>query len=222
MRRAALAGGLMLLAAVWLGPLPASAQHSFALHMTMHVAVVALAAPLLALGLAGTRLDPARAAPRLFAPLPASAVELVIVWGWHAPLLHHLAREQTWALLLEQTSFLAAGLLVWCSALGGDARDRGNRAGAGIAALLMTSMHMTLLGALLAVSPRPLFMHGGEPPFGLTPLTDQHLGGVLMLIGGGVPYLIGGLCLLGGLLRGPGNSAAVATPSKPRPSREAS
>ncbi len=217
MRRAALASGLLVLALAWLGPLPAGSHGSFALHMVLHVTVVAVAAPLLAIGLAGTRADPVRAAPRALAPLPASAVELVIVWAWHAPGLHHLAREQTWALVLEQVTFLAAGLLVWCSALGGDARDRSDRAAAGIAGLLMTSMHMTLLGALLAVTPRALFHHAGTPPFGLTPLEDQHLGGVLMLIGGGLPYLVGGLCLLGGLLREP--NAAVRR--KPDSYREA-
>jgi putative membrane protein len=201
-RRIAVGGGL-LLAGLWLGPLPEMARSSFALHMVLHIGVVALAAPMLAFGIAGSRADPARAAPRLFAPLPASALELVIVWAWHTPLLHHLAREQTWGLVTEQASFLAAGLLVWSAALGGRSGQRQERAAAGIAGLLMTSMHMTLLGALLAVTPRPLFHHATAPAFGLTALEDQHLGGVLMLIGAGLPYLAGALALLAALLRPP-------------------
>ena len=68
----------------------------------------------------------------------------------------------------------------------------------------MTSMHMTLLGVLLALASRPLYvhgMHGAMLPVGLTPVQDQHLGGVLMLVFGGSAYLAGALWLLAGLLR---------------------
>ncbi|MGH9372866.1 MAG: cytochrome c oxidase assembly protein, partial [Vicinamibacterales bacterium] len=47
MRRGSLLLGLGVLAAAWLGPLPALASGSFAAHMTMHIGVVAVAAPLL-------------------------------------------------------------------------------------------------------------------------------------------------------------------------------
>jgi putative membrane protein len=67
--------------------------------------------------------------------------------------------------------------------------------------LLLTSMHMTLLGALLALSPRPLYFHIAGFS-GLTPLEDQHLGGAIMLLVGGVSYLLGGLWLTVGLLKG--------------------
>jgi putative membrane protein len=167
--------------------------------MTMHMGVVAVAAPLLALALAGGRFDPVRRAPSLFPPVPVSLVELAVVWTWHAPALHHLARHSTAGLLAEQGMFLTSGLAVWLSAFGGDARERGNRIGAGVLALLLTSMHMTLLGALLALPPRALYVHaaGGSHDA----LQDQHLGGAIMLIVGGVSYLAGGLWLVAGLLR---------------------
>jgi putative membrane protein len=202
MRRALLILGLLMLAAVWLGPLPQCARQAFCAHMAMHMGVVAVAVPLLAVGLAGGRLDPARHAPRLFAPIPASVLELVVVWAWHAPALHHAARHGTAGLAAEQGTFLLAGLLVWLSAFGGDARRSGSRRAAGIVGLLLTSMHMTLLGALLALTPRPLYHHT-EGVTGLTPLDDQHLGGVIMLLVGGLSYLLGGLWLTAGLLRGP-------------------
>lgn len=195
--------GLCILAAVWLGPLPALAQQAFSAHMAMHLAVVAIAAPLMALGLAGSRIDPVRAAPALFAPIPATLFELIAVWAWHAPALHQAARNGTAVLVLEQAMFLAAGLLLWLSAFGGARRHRQARAAAGIGGLLLTSMHMTLLGALLALTPRPLYSHADGGFLGLSPLEDQHLGGVLMLLGGGSSYLTGGLYLLAGLLREP-------------------
>jgi putative membrane protein len=194
--------GLTVLAAVWLGPLPRLAGQAFFAHMLMHMGVVAVAAPFLALGVAGGRWDLARKAPRLFAPIQASVVELVVVWAWHAPELHQTARHATPMLILEQGMFLAAGVFVWLSAFGGDPSGRANRRAAGVLALLLTAMHMTLLGALLALSPRPLYIHMqgyGE----LTALDDQHLGGAIMLLIGGIAYLLGGLWLTFRLLHDP-------------------
>lgn len=194
--------GLLILAAVWLGPLPQLARQAFCAHMLMHMGVVAVAAPVLALGVAGGRLDPVRKAPRLFAPIQASALELVVVWAWHAPALHHAARHDTGMLIIEQGMFFTVGVFVWLSAFGGDALNQRNRSAAGVVALLLTTMHMTLLGALLALTPRPLYAHL-EGFSELTALADQHLGGAIMLLIGGVSYLLGGLWLMARLLRSP-------------------
>jgi len=205
-RRACLALGLLTLALVWLGPLPRLAPRSFSAHMTMHMGVVAVAAPLLALGIGGRR-DLSRLRG-VFGPIPASVLELVVVWAWHAPALHLAARHSPAGLVAEQGMFLGSALLVWTAACGGDAaRDR-DRAGAGVVALLLTSMHMTLLGALLALSPRPLYAHAGGAA-----LDEQHLGGAIMLLAGGVSYLAGGLGLSAVLLRG--REAAARRPGLP-------
>lgn len=201
-RGVSLLSGLLALAGLWLGPLPTLAQQSFAAHMTLHMGIVAVAAPLLALGLAGSRCDPVRKAPGLFPPIPLSVVELMIVWAWHAPALHHLARHSSTGFATEQGTFLAAGLLVWLSAFGGGAGRQRERAVAGLTALLLTSMHMTLLGALLALTPRALYTHASSSvAMAMSPLEDQHLGGAIMLLVGGVSYLAGGLWLTRTLLR---------------------
>lgn len=189
-----LALGVTVLALAWLGPLPTLAATWFTAHMTMHVAVVAVAAPLLALATAGTLADPVPWAPRLFAPIPLSLLELAVVWTWHAPALHHLARSDTGWLALEQGMFLVSALLVWTAALGA---PHGHRAPGGIIALLMTSMHMTFLGALLAIGPHDLF----HAPGGTSGGPDQQAGGLIMLLVGGIAYMMGGLGLLAGLLR---------------------
>lgn len=201
MRRGMLVLGLVLLLVVWLGPLPALAHDAFSAHMGMHMLVVAVAAPLIAIGLAGGPLDPVRRMPVLFSPVLASVIELVVVWAWHAPVLHHAARQGVTMLAFEQGSYLTVGLLIWLAAFAGGHRQRRQRAPAGIVGLLLTSMHMTLLGVLLALAGRPLYVHAGAAPLGLTPLQDQELGGVIMLTLGGVTYLVGALCLLAGLLR---------------------
>ena len=186
--------GLFVLAAAWLGPLPSIASHAFTAHMTMHLAVVAVAAPLIAWGVAGSSYDPVRLAPRVFAPLPASVVEFVAVWAWHAPALHQAARQGAAAFAAEQVTFLVAGLWLWLAVFGGEPHVRLARAATGVVALLLTSMHMTLLGALLALAPRPLYGQGHS-------LSDQHVGGALMLLVGGTVYLLGGLWLMVALVR---------------------
>ena len=196
--------GLMSLAVAWFIPLPYFDRHAFWGHMTIHMLVVAIAAPLLALGMAGTRWDPVPKAPTLFAPVPISIVELLVVWAWHAPVLHQAARHTTWGLILEQSTFLITGLGMWLSACGGHDAEASPRRAAGVIGLLLTSMHMTLLGALLALSPRPLFSHGhgdGHGHTSLSPLDDQHLGGAIMLLIGGLSYMAGGLWLTMGLIR---------------------
>ena len=191
--------GVLVLLAAWGGPLPAMAEHSFAAHMLLHMIVVAGAAPLLASGMAGTRIDPVGYAPRLFSPIPASMVELIAVWTWHVPALHLAARLGGLPYFFEQGTFLAAGVLLWSSVLGGDRAARPSRAAAGVLALVFTAIHMTLLGALFALAPRALYSHAAGPA---ESLRDQQLGGAIMLIVGGAAYLGGGLWLMRDLLRG--------------------
>ncbi len=198
MRRISAIGAVSVLLSAWLGPLPELARHSFAAHMTLHMAVVAVAAPLLAMAVASATVDPVRVLPRLFTPIPVSLVELLVVWTWHVPALHRAARQDGWAFGLEQATFLGAGFALWIAAIGGTREQRRLRAGAGVVALLFTSMHMTLLGALFALGNRPLFRHASDVA---SSLADQHLGGAIMLLVGGASYMAGGLWLTGGMLR---------------------
>jgi putative membrane protein len=207
MRRAALILGLLTLALIWAGPLLSAWRGSFAAHMLAHMGVVAIAAPLLTIGLSpwiGRRLPstPPAAAPLLSLALIASLIELVVVWGWHAPIARLWAERSVFATVLEQASFLLAGLLLWLTALG----SRGTPAqdAAGAFALLLTSVHMTLLGALLSLAPRPLYGLGDVTCFGLVlgAGEDQALGGVIMLMIGAAVYLAGGVFLLARLLAG--------------------
>jgi putative membrane protein len=191
--------GAVTLALAWLGPSP-TLRRAFSVHMGLHVAVVAVAAPLLALAIAGSRLDPVRRAPAWLPPIPVSLVEFAVVWTWHAPAPHHAAQHHAGWWALEQASFLLSGTLLWIAAFGGRGPQRSERAAAGVVALLLTSMHMTLLGALLALAPRPLYPSCGAYP-GLSALQDQHLGGAIMLLVGGAVYLLGGVVLTASVLR---------------------
>lgn len=186
MRRASLAGGLVLLPLGWV----AAGAGGMTGHMAGHMIAVAVAAPMLAWGFGGTPLDPARRWPRLVTPMAMMVAELAVVWGWHLPAARALADTAPVALVLEQAMFLLAGLFLWAAVLGAGQERRA----AGVGALLLTSMHMTLLGALVGLAPRPLYAHGHG-------LADQQIGGVVMLMIGAGSYLLGGLLMLGSLLK---------------------
>ena len=177
--------GLAALALAW-SPLPGVFPSGpFSTHMLRHLLLVTMAAPLSAFALARRRPELGPRVARVCSPLVASALEFLVVWSWHTPTLHLATRAGVVSLALEQSLFLGSGLLLWVTALA--------RPQAGIVALLLTAGHMTLLGVLLALSPRQLF--------GIGPIThDQELGGVLMLAIGGAAYLVGGLMLLARLL----------------------
>ncbi|WP_246849401.1 cytochrome c oxidase assembly protein [Rubellimicrobium arenae] len=181
------------LALAWGAPLEDWFGAAFPAHMLTHMTLVACAAPLIVLSVPSL-------VRRMHVPvLAGAAAEFAIVWGWHLPVLHGAARlDPGWG-FAEQAMFLIGGLMVWAGALGAA------QPLAGAGALLLTSMHMTLLGALLVLSGNDLYaaICGTSPDVG-----GQRLGGLLML-GIGTPiYLAGGLWLTARALRLPDGEVA--------------
>ncbi|SFD79374.1 cytochrome c oxidase assembly protein [Roseivivax sediminis] len=184
MRARFAAPALATLALVWV-PDWEAALGAFPAHMLRHMTLVAVAAPLIVLAVPPlTRLAPPVAL--------AAALEFSVVWAFHLPHLHAAAQTALPWFAVEQALFLAAGLAVWASAL----PPAPPLAGAG--GLLLTSMHMTFLGALLVLAPSDLYaaLCGRAPD-----LSGQQLGGILMLALGTPIYLIGGLALTARTLR---------------------
>lgn len=178
-----------ILAVLWLGPLPAMSRTAFSAHMILHLALVVVVAPLLAIGLRPWLRGAFGFADALSWALLAATFEMVVVWGWHLPGVHAAAAlDDSW-FVAQQISFLAAGLCVWASVLTVNTRAS---AGAGAIAATVTFMHMTMFGLLITLSPRLLY----DPAFcrgalGVTGLEDQRLGGMLMVVFGGLPYAAG-------------------------------
>lgn len=173
-----LAAGLVLCALAWFTPQVAW-PWSFADHMARHITIIAIAAPLIAYPLADNR------AARRISPMLAVVLEFVAVWGWHVPAAHVAAQTSPLWFALEQASYLGAGILVWVAVL------RPTLSLAGPVGLLLTSMHMTLLGALLMFGTRSVYpsdICGGA--------ADQQVGGMIMLAIGTPIYLIAGLVLV--------------------------
>ena len=211
-RRVSLTLGVAILATMWFGPLLGAWRGSFAAGMVAHMGVVAIAAPLIAIGLP-QRFRPG-ATMWLALPVVASLFELLAVWGWHAPAMRDVAEASFAGTIAEQATFLFAGVFLWATSFA----TSGERmhAAAGVGALLLTSIHMTLLGALLALSPRPLYGTGEVTCFGivLDAGQDQQVGGVIMLLVGAVVYLAGGLSLAARLLAEATTPNPDTTPSR--------
>lgn len=196
-RAAAAAVAALILFSAW-RPWWGVAAGAFSRHMTTHMLLVALAAPLMALAIARSPIDPLERWPRLITPVPASFIDLFVVWSWHTPALHRAAAGHALAMAAEQVSFLLAGWVLWAAILCGPPRGASARAAAGVVALVLTFAHMTLLGALFALTPRLLYAghHAVD-----TSLADQQLGGAIMIAASALTYLPAALWLAWTLLR---------------------
>ena len=171
-----------------LGPLDELAETSAAAHMTQHMLMMVVIAPLwvLAQPLPQWAAVGGRPVIRLWTPLlrvvrdplPAAALHAAVIWVWHAPKLYVLALENPWWHLIEHACFLLTASLFWWSVL----RSSPGTAPRTLLALLFTLMHTGFLGALLTFANVPLY---GEA----RSLQSQQLAGLIMWVLGGLPYL---------------------------------
>ncbi len=168
-RRAGLAA-VAVLAAVFVSPLCALASALFAARGLHHLVLGALAAPLLAVAL------PAARPSGVAAPLGLSSL---VLWLWHWPALYEAVYRDAGLYWLMQALLLASFVWFWRSVT--SART------APVTALLAIAAgagQMGLLGALLTLAPIPLYpVHtAGAMLWGLDPLQDQQLAGLLMWV----------------------------------------
>lgn len=211
----ALAALALALVLVW--PVDAYAAYLASAHVAQHMALLALAPPLL-LAARPSRVIAAAlpvrvvaAARRRLAPFarawasalgPATLVHIATMWLWHMPgaIAASLASEHMHRGMLA--SVLLAGLWFWSAVLRRLGARDGGAAGACVA-LVTAMMAMGFLGALLTFSPRLLYPAYTDRALlaGADALRDQQLAGLLMWVPGGVPYLIVGLLLVRALTR---------------------
>ncbi|HET6468566.1 MAG TPA: cytochrome c oxidase assembly protein [Geminicoccaceae bacterium] len=207
---ALMAAGLACLGVALVTPLDALGAELASAHMVQHLVLIQLAAPLLvaaaplpallvglpagwgpALGRWWTARTRLRGFWRLADGLVAAAVlHAAALWFWHAPgpyqaaLAHELLHD------LEHLSFFLTSLLLWWCCLRPTARAA--EAGAALVALLATMVHSGLLGALMTFAPTVWYPAYGDraEAWGLSPLEDQTLAGLIMWVPGGLLYLL--------------------------------
>ena len=192
--RRSLVIGWGVLAALLLSPLCNLSVALFSARVAQHVVLLTVAAPLLAVAVPLRRgHGPGRLALRagLFA---------LALWVWHLPGPYGLTFRSDLAYWAMQSSLVGAAVCLWRGLLLGAA----TRPDAVLLAGLATAAQMGALGAFLTVAPRPLFAPHALTtlPWGLTPLEDQQLGGLLMWVPGGVAFAALALLALSRALRG--------------------
>lgn len=167
-----------VLAIAFVSPLCALSSALFAARVAHHVLLVAVAAPLLALAW------PAR---RGGGSLPlAFAVSTAILWFWHAPPAYDRALAHMGLYWVMQFTLLLSALWFWRAVFAPRPPVEG------ILFIVAGFAQMGMLGALLTFAPGPLYAAHMTAPFdwGLTPLGDQRLGGLLMWVPAGLPYAV--------------------------------
>jgi len=184
-------GAVALLALVFVSPLCALSSALFAARVVHHVLLVAAIAPLLAIAFPVARLG----SPPLALLVAAHAV---ILWLWHAPGPYAWGLASVAAYWLMQGTLLASAWLLWRAILA-----PATEPGAALLALVATIAQMGLLGALIAFAPRALYaVHfASAEAWGMSPLADQQLAGLLMWVPAILPYLGAGLWLAWSRLR---------------------
>ena len=180
--------GLMLV--IFVSPLCAMSSALFSVRVLHHVLLISAVAPLLA-----------RAFPqRRMGSLPIGvlvAAHAVILWLWHTPGLYTWGLASVPAYWLMQISLLGSAWLLWRAIL------TPAQPGPALMALAATIGQMGLLGALIVFAPRPLYLvHlASTESWGISPLTDQQLAGLLMWVPAMLPYLGVGLWIAWSSLR---------------------
>jgi putative membrane protein len=184
-------GALALMGIVFVTPLCALSSALFSARVLHHVLLIAVVAPLLA------RAFPLRRAPSL--PLAALvAAHAVILWVWHAPGPYAWGLASVPAYWLMQVSLLGSAWALWRGIFAS-----ADQPGAALLALVATIGQMGLLAALIVFAPQPLYLvHlASTAAWGLSPLADQQLAGLLMWAPAILPYLGVGLWLAWSSLR---------------------
>jgi putative copper resistance protein D len=199
-QQAAWWGGLALIAVALLGPPDALADDLMSAHMAQHLLIADLAAPLLLVGLRTpvlvfylprpvlvplARRHRLRAAFRAIRrPLPAIAIYVFVLYGWHAAFAFEGALRNPWVHALQHESFVIASVLVWWSViepkrrrLRGELWKIGQIMGCRLAGMFLA------MAFIIASTPLYAGYYGNraQTEHGIDPLLDQQIAGGLML-----------------------------------------
>jgi putative membrane protein len=210
-------GALVALGLALLSPLDALSGSLASAHMVQHLLLLLVAAPLLALSapssaiLRGSPLVLRRASGRwrrrlglthgnlgvLRHPAAVWLLSVGVVWFWHAAAPYDATLDNQLLHVLEHASFLVTAVLFWQVVVGvrGAARVSG---GLGVLLVFAMAMQSVFLSVLLTFARTPWYSGYATTTasWGLDPLTDQQVAGVIMWIPAGGIYLAAALVLL--------------------------
>jgi putative membrane protein len=202
--------GLMLVWAALLSPLATLDHQSLTIHMMKHLLLMTVAAPLI---LAGTPMFPlACGLPKLFirnwrplARVPGRWFETylrhpVLCWlvgtaaviGWHLPRAFQAGMRSHPVHILEDVSFLMAGLLFWSPVVQSSTSAAKSHRWSMAVYLFLATLPCDILSAFFVFCNRLIYPFYLSAPhlFSLPPLADQECAGALMWVWVTFAYLI--------------------------------
>jgi cytochrome c oxidase assembly factor CtaG len=198
--------GLVLLGVALVSPLDYLADHVlFSAHMLQHLLLLLVIPPLLLVGLPDDGIDLVRrtvlglgpAVSWIARPFPALAMSTVVVWAWHVPTFYEAALASEPLHALEHLSFLATATLYWWPIARPSAHPFPLADLFQFPYLLAAILASSLLSAVITFAPVVLYPTYAAPAFastraafGLDPLADQVVGGLMMWVGGGLWYIL--------------------------------
>lgn len=191
--RSSFYAGFAVAAFALVSPLCALSVSLFSARVGQHLVLTTLAAPLIALGLPRLQRTMARA------PLLAAAGFAVALWVWHSPTPYTATFTSDLTYWLMHVTTIGAAIAFWSAVIGASRI----RLGVSIIAILATSLQMALLGAVITFAPRALYSPHALTAWdwGMSPLQDQQLGGVLMWAPAGLIFALAIVTPLGRILR---------------------
>ena len=187
-RVACFLGAMALLVAVSVTPVHTLGMHFLlTVHLLQNVVLAEWAPLLVVLGIPAAlaaALTHGSAARALTHPAVALPLWLANYMLWHLPWIYDAALERQSSLLhLEHVCYFATGVLMWWSVVQ-DAPHRlgpGTRAGYTFAAFVLASP----IGLVMALVPDAIYdfyVDAHHRVWGLSPIGDQQLGGILMAL----------------------------------------
>ena len=168
-------------------------------HMVQHLVLTIVVPPLLLLGTPGWMLRPALQYPAVaavarFVTAPRAAFVLfnLVLASWHLPPLYNAAMYYHSVHITQHLMFLVAAVLMWWPLLSPlPELPRLSYPGQMLYSFVMT-LPMTVISVFIVYADHVLYPAYASSPrlWGLSPLEDQRLGGLIMWIPGGLFFYL--------------------------------
>jgi putative membrane protein len=186
------AGGILTILVALVSPLDSLGDQLMVMHMVQHILLLDIAPILLILGLTKVLLRPVtrrlqtieRRAGFFASPVFAVIFYAALLWMWHVPALYDQAQGNAAIHALEHLCFFTAGALYWWHVLS-PIRSRMRLAGLGpVAYMAGGKLLVGILGIVIAFAPTVIYSFYAHQPhyWGLTPLEDQMMAGLVMAL----------------------------------------
>jgi putative membrane protein len=189
--------GLVLILVAFVSPLAHLGDELVLAHMVQHLIIGDIAALLIVLGLTRSVLAPVMALKAfdrlrvLTLPMVALPLWIVNFYAWHIPALYDATVTNEFVHALQHTCFIAFGVLMWLPIAGPLPVPTWFGGGAQVAYTAVARLAMAGLGNILMWSGAVLYTAyaAGEAYWGVAPLTDQSIAGVIMMTEGALVTL---------------------------------